>query len=139
MIEHYPLDDYPASHQRAECRVRQHALDRISRRRDGSSDVDRSKSSPRPSHRLGRISDSGHLTAKEGLGSIEVQVDHVEVTASLVNRAGELSEELSLREYDAVHLAAGEAVADDDLVFVTGDQDQRTAAIQLGFGVANLE
>lgn len=90
-------------------------------------------------HRLRRITHSGHRAAKKGLDSLVSQIDHVEVTAALVHQAGQLSEDLSLRGYDAVHLAAAETLADDELVFVTGDHLRRAAAIQLGIHVANLD
>ena len=41
-----------------------------------------------------------------------------------------------LRGYDSVHLAAALAVADDELVLVTGDTELATAAMSAGIAVA---
>ncbi len=53
-----------------------------------------------------------------------------------VRRAGELAQAYSLRGYDAVHLAAASAVADSDVVLVTGDADLANAANSIGIAVS---
>ena len=59
------------------------------------------------------------------------------MTAGLTQMAADLAETHGLRGYDAVHLAAAEAVADGDLVLVTGDADLAAAAIAIGIAVSN--
>ncbi len=86
--------------------------------------------------RLGRLPARGHRSARVAFEDIWVQLDRVEVTAPLVQRAGDLAEQLALRGYDAIHLAAAETVADPDLVFVAGDQPLVQAASTLGFAVS---
>ena len=56
----------------------------------------------------------------------------VEITAVLVEKAGQLAEELALRAYDAIQLAAAASLDIDDLVVVTGDRRLAAAAQTLG-------
>jgi predicted nucleic acid-binding protein len=58
-----------------------------------------------------------------GLRLIVSQIDHVEITQQIAERAGTLAEKHHLRGYDAVHLAAAERVKHDELVLVAGDGD----------------
>jgi len=88
--------------------------------------------------RDGRLDGRRHRVAVDGLDRLDAQFDHVEVTAELAARAGELADTEALRGYDAVHLAAAELVADDDLVVVTGDTALRAAAHRLGLATAVL-
>ena len=88
-------------------------------------------------HRLGRLSRGGLASAVALLDDLSAQVDHVEVTERLVGTAGALAEEQQLRGYDAVHLAAAQAVADADTVFASGDQQLIAAASHLGLTVAS--
>lgn len=88
--------------------------------------------------RLGRLTARQLRSAVTGLESLDAQLDHVEVTADLAVRAGELAEELALRGYDAVHLAAAASIADPDLVMVAGDQTLTRAAGELGLVTARL-
>ncbi len=85
--------------------------------------------------RLGRLTLRRYRTARDGFEDLWRQLDRVEVTAGLAQRAGELAEELALRGYDAVHLAAAETVADPDAVLVAGDGPLCQAAATLGFAV----
>lgn len=87
-------------------------------------------------HRLGRLSQGGLASAAALLDDLSAQVDHVEVTLRLVRTAGALAEARQLRGYDAVHLAAAQAVADADTIFASGDQRLIAAASQLGLIVA---
>lgn len=64
------------------------------------------------------------------------QLDLVEVTDPLVRRAGTLSETHALRGYDALHLAAADAVHDSELIFVSGDAGLCKAAGDRGMQVA---
>jgi hypothetical protein len=90
-------------------------------------------------HRMGRLSSRQLRSAVGGLESLDRQLDHIELTATLAARAGQLGEDCELRGYDAVHLAAVELIADKDLVVVAGDQDLRSAAHALGLATANLD
>ena len=56
----------------------------------------------------------------------------IEVTPTLVRRAGDLAQTESLRGYDALHLAAAESVHEVSLVMVTGDVDLLGAALRNG-------
>lgn len=85
--------------------------------------------------RMGRLDGTQLRDAVVELDSIVTQVDHVEVTAQLAQHAGELAEAHGLRGYDAVHLAAAAAVADRDLVLVTGDSELAAAARSVGVAV----
>lgn len=86
--------------------------------------------------RMGRIDDRQLGAAVAQLEALLTGIDHVEVTEGLVRSAGSLAEDHKLRGYDAVHLAAALAVADDDFVLVAGDGALSTAALALGLGVA---
>jgi predicted nucleic acid-binding protein len=90
-------------------------------------------------HRMGRLGSRQLRSAVSGLESLDRQLDHIELTAPLAGRAGQLAEEYELRGYDAVHLAAVELIADEDLVVVAGDQDLKSAAHALGLATANLD
>jgi len=87
-------------------------------------------------HRMGRITTAQLARAVADLDSIIAEVDHVEVTADLALEAGDLAQSHGLRGYDAVHLAAANAVADRDLVVVTGDVALAAAAEAVGLSVA---
>ncbi|MHB8452767.1 MAG: type II toxin-antitoxin system VapC family toxin, partial [Mycobacteriales bacterium] len=86
--------------------------------------------------RTGRISQPALRAAARGLERLCEQMDIVEVSSSLVHRAGALAEEHSLRGYGAVHLAAAEALAAEEIVVVTGDGALGQAAHSLGLAVA---
>ena len=86
--------------------------------------------------RIGRLDPRRYRTARTGFEILWPQLDRVELTAQLAQRAGDLAEELALRGYDAIHLAAAEAAADPDFVFVAGDQPLCHAASSLGLAVA---
>lgn len=83
-------------------------------------------------HRLGRLSQGGLESAVALLDKLSAQVDHVEITDRLVRTAGVLAEEQQLRGYDAVHLAAAQAIAGADTIFASGEQQLIAAASQLG-------
>jgi predicted nucleic acid-binding protein len=85
--------------------------------------------------RMGRLTRPQLTAAVTELDSIFAEIDLIELTAGLALAAGELAEERGLRGYDAVHLAAARSVADDELVFVTGDEELAAAATALGLTV----
>lgn len=87
--------------------------------------------------RMGRLDRRQLSAAVAELDSIISEIDHIEVTAALAHEAGELAETHRLRGYDAVHLAAAAAIADGDLVLVTGDSDLAAAAAAIGLAVSN--
>ncbi len=86
--------------------------------------------------RLGRLTRGGLASAVSLLNDLSSQIDHIEITDRLVRSAGALAEEQQLRGYDAVHLAAAQAIADGDTVFASGDQALTAAASHLGLMVA---
>ena len=87
-------------------------------------------------HRMGRISSGDLRVAVAGLESIDRHLYQVEVTESLVRRAGDLAEASALRGYDAVHLAASASLDVRELVLVTGDRQLGSAAEALGLVTA---
>ena len=82
--------------------------------------------------RMGRISPDELKEAVEGLETLDRQIHHVEITADLVARAGNLAEEVALRAYDAVRLAAAVSLDIHDLVVITGDRQLAAAAQTVG-------
>jgi len=88
-------------------------------------------------HRMTRLTTTQLDEALAALDDIVTELDHVEITDQLVRAAGALARSHGLRGYDAVHLGAGLSVADDDVVFVTGDSNLAAAAQTLGIAVAN--
>jgi uncharacterized protein len=86
--------------------------------------------------RAGRLTRSQLTAAVAELENVLEQVDVIEVGADLARTAGELAQRHGLRGYDAVHLGATLAAADDDLVLVTGDADLAAAAANAGLAVA---
>jgi predicted nucleic acid-binding protein len=86
--------------------------------------------------RTQRLTRRQHTAAIADLDSIIDEVDHIELTAALAHVAGDLAQRYALRGYDAVHLAAAAAVADDDVVLATGDADLATATNAIGISVA---
>mgnify|MGYP001627467916 CR=1 FL=1 len=89
-------------------------------------------------HRAGRLSGPQLRGVVAELDSSFEEVDILEVDDRLARIAGDLAERHALRGYDAVHLAAALAIADADLVFVTGDTDLGAAATDAGLAVARM-
>ena len=85
-----------------------------------------------PACRMERISPVELREAEEGLETLHRQMHQVEITADLVEKAGQLAEELALQAYDAIQLAAAAYLDIDDLVVVTGDRRLAAAAQSLG-------
>lgn len=88
--------------------------------------------------RIDRIDESGLREAVDDFESLHDQLDVIEVTEGLVREAGGLAEQLSLRGYDAVHLASARLVDDAELVLATGDQSLLVAARTIGLATADL-
>ena len=86
--------------------------------------------------RSGRLVPEELVSAVELLDQLVSQIDSVEVTEALVRAAGDVAARQGLRGYDAVHLAAAATVADDDLIFLSGDRQLLTAAGRLGLTTA---
>lgn len=86
--------------------------------------------------RMGRLTGRQLRSAVEELNRLDNEIAHIEITAQLATRAGELAELAALRGYDAIHMAGAELVADDDLVFVTGDSSLSRASHALGIDTA---
>ena len=82
--------------------------------------------------RMDRISPAELREAAEGLETLHRQMHQVEITADLVEEASQLAEDLALRAYDAIQLAAAASLNIDDLVVVTGDRQLATAVHALG-------
>ncbi len=57
---------------------------------------------------------------------------------SISRSFGEPAEKHSLRGYDAVHPAAAELAADEDLVLVAGDGELLRAAATIGLNTARI-
>jgi len=87
-------------------------------------------------HRAGRLTRTQLATAVADLEALFEQFDVIELGGDLARTAGNLAQHHGLRGYDAVHLAAALAAADDDLVLVTGDADLAAAAATAGLSVA---
>jgi predicted nucleic acid-binding protein len=60
----------------------------------------------------------------------------IEIDEDLVRAAGRHATDLGLRGYDAVHLATALDLGDEEVVFVTWDEDLRRAASSVGLGTA---
>jgi predicted nucleic acid-binding protein len=85
--------------------------------------------------RVGRLTAAQHRDAKAGVASLLGDLNLVEATAELIDRAAHLAESEALRGYDAVHLAT--ALATGATVFTSADADLCGAADRLGLHVAN--
>lgn len=85
--------------------------------------------------RMGRLTWSDLTSAVEVLDGFINEIDFVEISENLVRTAGAMAEELGLRGYDAVHLAAAQAVADNDTILISGDQRLIAVATRLGLSV----
>lgn len=82
--------------------------------------------------RLDRLTGQLHRSAVELLDEFWTQFDLVELDQAMVVRAARLAEHFGLRGYDAVHCAAAESVADEELVAATGDRQLLRAWSELG-------
>jgi predicted nucleic acid-binding protein len=88
--------------------------------------------------RVDRIDERGLREAVDDFESLHDQLDVIEVTEGLIREAGGLAEQLSLRGYDAVHLASARLVDDAEMVLAAGDQNLVVAAQAIGLATADL-
>jgi predicted nucleic acid-binding protein len=89
-------------------------------------------------HRLDRIDERGLRDAVNEFETLHDQLDLIDVTEELIREAGELAEQLSLRGYDAIHLASALLVDDPEMALAAGDQNLLTAAREMGIATADL-
>ena len=89
--------------------------------------------------RMQRLNGQDLRSAVDAFEAVHDQLQLVEVTESLVRRAGVRAEEFGLRGYDSVHLASVEEIADEDVVLAAGDRGLLSAADALGIAVAHVQ
>lgn len=87
-------------------------------------------------HRGKRLPSRTLAGRKKALEELWLQVDVIEITASLAHTAGDLSERHALRGYDAVHLAAALLIGAD--VLVSADRDFLSAAATVGLPAVDV-
>ena len=87
-------------------------------------------------HRGGRLGAEEHARALADFEAIWREVVSIGVDQGIAHRAGVLAEDLALRGYDAVHLATALDLGDEDVAVATWDAELRSAAEQVGLGVA---
>ena len=91
--------------------------------------------------RENRLTPEGLDTAKAAFAGDWVRFARVQASESLLTRAGELAELLSLRGYDSVHLAAAEHVrvqSSAEVLFACFDSRLNRAAEVLGLETLHL-
>ena len=88
-------------------------------------------------HRARRLTATQARNARTSLDELWSQLVIVEVTTTLIDRAGEIAEAEPLRGYDAVHASAAIEIGAD--VVATSDAALARAAGNLGFHVADPE
>lgn len=86
--------------------------------------------------RMGRLTSRQLASAVDDLEAVIAELDVIEVSSDIAHAGGELAQRFGLRGYDAVHLAAGLAMNDDEVAFVTGDHDLAAAARAAGMATA---
>lgn len=86
--------------------------------------------------RMARVSQDQLARAVDQLDLLTGQMSFIEVTRRLVSAAGELAEAHQLRGYDAIHLAAAQAMADGDAMLISGDRQLIDAAAREGLATA---
>lgn len=88
--------------------------------------------------RLGRLTPVRERAVLRALDRLWTEIDVIEVDDVVVRRAAELARLQALRGYDAVHCAAAEQLADDDLVVASGDRELLRACRALGISIADV-
>ena len=88
--------------------------------------------------RLDRLGEVEHREALAAFEGLYAELATVGVDQELAARAGGYAEDLGLRGYDAVHLAAALELGDEEVVLVTWDRDLARAAERVGLGIAGL-
>lgn len=87
--------------------------------------------------RMSRVTRRQMLRLVEDVDALYSQLDRMDADEILVRRAGDLAQQLGLRGYDAVHLAAAERLDGPELVLVAGDRGLVDGARELGLAVAS--
>jgi predicted nucleic acid-binding protein len=85
--------------------------------------------------RQGRLGEKRHGDAMVAFEEMQEDLVTVGVDPLLAKSAGRLAEDFGLRGYDAVHLATALQLGDEEVVFVTWDQDLARAAGLAGLGL----
>ena len=83
-----------------------------------------------------RLSPAGVTRAFDVLRRLLAEVEPLELSEAVAERAGELARTFGLRGSDAVHLASYERVESEDSVLVAADGALARAALSLGHAVA---
>lgn len=87
-------------------------------------------------HRDRRLRPGGEARAFDVLGWLLAEIEQLELSEVVAERAGRLAATLGLRGSDAAHLASYERVESKNSVFVTADDALAQAALSLGHAVA---
>jgi len=87
-------------------------------------------------YRLERINEATRSDLRLRFDVLWQQIDVVEITKSLAERAADMALDFGIRYYDAVHLTAAEVVAEPDIAFVCWDKDRSAVAESLGTDVS---
>lgn len=92
--------------------------------------------------RLGELADGELAACKDEFEGDWARYHRVALTQPLLRRAGAVSEQLGVRAYDSVHLAAAESLQTalgEPVTFGSFDRLQVAAAAQLGLPIASVE
>lgn len=85
--------------------------------------------------RGGRLNERLYREAQAGFDQTYEELIAVGIDQRLIRTAGALASELSLRGYDAVHLATALDLAGQDVALITWDRDLSRAALAAGLAV----
>jgi predicted nucleic acid-binding protein len=85
--------------------------------------------------RDGRLSPADHRAVKRSLPRRASQIDVIELSPAVADAAGDLAERFALTGADAVHLASGLAVSEDEAIFLTWDRRLASGAAAAGLAV----
>jgi uncharacterized protein len=88
--------------------------------------------------RAGRVAGRDRAPLRRLLERLWAAVVRIEVDEALVRRAGDLAEDYALRAYDAIHLAAADSVAGDEMYVASADRDLLSAAQARGLSIVSL-
>jgi predicted nucleic acid-binding protein len=86
--------------------------------------------------RKGRLSSRDYERSLQVFEELSEELVSIGVDREVTRLAGEHATEFGLRGYDAVHLATALDLGEEELVFVTWDEDLRRAAHSAGLGTA---
>jgi len=88
--------------------------------------------------RLDRLTPDDHQAACAVFDARIGAVDLVVASRSIIDTAARLALDYALRGYDAVHAATALALADDELVVISGDAALLTACQAMGLATADI-